>query len=71
MRVTQPDLSRRGAVLHGSGALLALLGVGASAEEGAYPSRPIRLVPFGTTGGPIDIIARSYGDASSSASANR
>jgi len=60
---SQPHLSRRDALRHGPGAFLALLGVGALADEGAYPSRPIRLVPFGTAGGPIDNIARSYGEA--------
>ena len=32
------------------------------AQEGAYPAKPIRIVPFGTAGGPIDIIARLYGE---------
>ena len=27
-----------------------------------YPDRPIRIVPFGAAGGPIDIITRLYGD---------
>jgi tripartite-type tricarboxylate transporter receptor subunit TctC len=63
MRTTLPLVSRRGALLCGSGALLAWLGVDAIAQEGAYPTRPIRLVPFGTAGGPIDNIARSYAEA--------
>jgi tripartite-type tricarboxylate transporter receptor subunit TctC len=32
------------------------------AQDNAYPARPIRIVPFGTAGGPIDIIARLYGE---------
>jgi tripartite-type tricarboxylate transporter receptor subunit TctC len=34
----------------------------ATAQEAPWPNRPIRLVPFGTAGGPIDIIARLYGE---------
>lgn len=34
----------------------------AVAQEAPFPSRPIRVVPFGTAGGPIDIIARLYGE---------
>jgi tripartite-type tricarboxylate transporter receptor subunit TctC len=30
--------------------------------QGTFPSRPIRIVPFGTAGGPIDALARVYGD---------
>jgi tripartite-type tricarboxylate transporter receptor subunit TctC len=29
---------------------------------GSFPSRPIRIVPFGTAGGPIDTLARVYAD---------
>src|SRR5439155_22932703 len=32
------------------------------ARAPAFPSRPIRIVPFGTAGGPIDTLARLYGD---------
>ena len=28
----------------------------------AFPSKPIRIVPFGTGGGPIDTLARAYGE---------
>jgi tripartite-type tricarboxylate transporter receptor subunit TctC len=31
-------------------------------EAGAFPSRVIRIVPFGTAGGPIDTLARAYAD---------
>jgi tripartite-type tricarboxylate transporter receptor subunit TctC len=27
-----------------------------------FPSRPVRIIPFGTAGGPIDTLARVYGD---------
>jgi tripartite-type tricarboxylate transporter receptor subunit TctC len=30
--------------------------------EGSFPSRPIRIVPFGTAGGPIDGLARAYAE---------
>ena len=32
------------------------------AQSSSFPSRPIRVVPFGTAGGPIDALARAYGD---------
>lgn len=28
----------------------------------AFPSRPVRIVPFGTAGGPIDALARAFGE---------
>ncbi len=31
-------------------------------QAAAFPSRPIRIVPFGTAGGPIDTLARVYGE---------
>jgi len=34
----------------------------ASAQTEAYPGRAVRIVPFGTAGGPIDTIARLYGE---------
>ncbi|MFY9511583.1 MAG: tripartite tricarboxylate transporter substrate binding protein [Rubrivivax sp.] len=40
----------------------ALHGLPAQAQDGAYPNKAIRLVPFGTAGGPIDNIARIYGE---------
>lgn len=30
--------------------------------QAAFPGKPIRIVPFGTGGGPIDTLARVYGD---------
>jgi tripartite-type tricarboxylate transporter receptor subunit TctC len=32
------------------------------AQPAAFPSKVIRIVPFGTAGGPIDVIARIYGE---------
>ncbi len=42
-----------------------LLGLSATelwAQVPAFPSKPIRMVPFGTAGGPIDALARAYGE---------
>ncbi|NPC58314.1 hypothetical protein HNE04_22125 [Caenimonas sp. S4] len=46
-----------------------LLTLGAAAMAAAlpvraesFPSRPVRVIPFGTRGGPIDTIARIYGE---------
>lgn len=45
------------------GALAALAGAPACAQTGAtFPARPIRIVPFGTAGGPIDALARAYAE---------
>ena len=33
-----------------------------STQSSDFPSRPIRLVPFGAAGGPIDAIARAFGE---------
>lgn len=45
-------------------AALATLGLGPlQAQQAApFPSKPIRIVPFGTAGGPIDTLARAFGD---------
>jgi tripartite-type tricarboxylate transporter receptor subunit TctC len=32
------------------------------AQTAGFPNRPVRIVPFGTAGGPIDTLARVYGD---------
>ena len=46
-----------------------LLALGAGLVAGAlparaqsFPSRPVRIIPFGTAGGPIDTVARIYGE---------
>jgi tripartite-type tricarboxylate transporter receptor subunit TctC len=50
-------------MLQFAGALALPLGAGpVRADPAPYPSRPIRAVPFGTGGGPIDGITRIYGD---------
>lgn len=36
--------------------------VWAQSASAGFPSRPIRIVPFGTAGGPIDALARAYGE---------
>lgn len=45
-------------------AALAALGAGPlQAQQAApFPSKPIRIVPFGTAGGPIDTLARAFGE---------
>lgn len=52
-------LSRRGALCT-LGA--ALMGVTLPAGADNFPSRPIRIVPFGAAGGPIDTLARIYAE---------
>ena len=58
--MTSPVLSRRCTLR----AIVALaLGAAASAAcAQTFPGRPIKIVPFGTAGGPIDAIARIYGE---------
>jgi tripartite-type tricarboxylate transporter receptor subunit TctC len=51
-------LSRR----HCLGLALGLAAVPALHAQPAFPARPLRIVPFGTPGGPIDILARAYGE---------
>lgn len=55
---------RRRALVALGAAALALPGgtAWAQANANAFPSRVIRIVPFGTAGGPIDAIARVYAD---------
>ena len=44
------------------GGIAALAAAALPARAQAFPSRPIRIVPFGTAGGPIDTLARVYAD---------
>jgi tripartite-type tricarboxylate transporter receptor subunit TctC len=41
---------------------MGLLAARARAQATDYPSKPIRIVPFGTAGGPIDTLGRIYGE---------
>jgi tripartite-type tricarboxylate transporter receptor subunit TctC len=56
------DAGRRRVLALGAGAGLALLGTSSPAIGETFPSRPIHIVPFGTGGGPIDALARIYGE---------
>jgi tripartite-type tricarboxylate transporter receptor subunit TctC len=54
-----------GAAAAGLAALgLSVAGLPARAQQPAsdFPNRPLRIIPFGTTGGPMDGIARIYGE---------
>jgi len=44
------------------GAIAALAAAALPARAQGFPSRPIRIVPFGTAGGPIDALARVYAE---------
>jgi tripartite-type tricarboxylate transporter receptor subunit TctC len=45
-----------------AGTLLPSVAAFAQQPPAAFPARPVRIVPFGTAGGPIDTLARIYGD---------
>src|SRR5688500_12983921 len=62
MQVALPFIGRR-AALGRVGGLLLVLGAGRVWADDSFPNKPIRIVPFGTAGGPIDSIARVYGEA--------
>ncbi|TFZ06937.1 tripartite tricarboxylate transporter substrate binding protein [Ramlibacter henchirensis] len=55
------QLSRR-QWMAAAGAGLAAWSLPGLAQSPPFPSRPVRIVPFGTAGGPIDTLARVYGD---------
>jgi tripartite-type tricarboxylate transporter receptor subunit TctC len=58
-------LARRRACVAGLAAFaLAAATLGASAQQAApaFPGKIIRIIPFGTAGGPIDVIARLFAD---------
>lgn len=44
------------------GMLGLLPALGTARAQGAFPSRTLRIVPFGTAGGPIDALARAYAE---------
>ncbi|HEY7240887.1 MAG TPA: tripartite tricarboxylate transporter substrate-binding protein, partial [Burkholderiales bacterium] len=48
------------AILLALAATLLCMSGGAAAQ--AFPGKPVRIVPFGTAGGPVDIIARLYAE---------
>lgn len=48
--------------LLGSLPLLTQLPAAWAQTANAFPARPVRMVPFGTAGGPIDALARAYGE---------
>jgi tripartite-type tricarboxylate transporter receptor subunit TctC len=54
-------MTTRRELLGGAAALLAAAALPGHAQA-PFPSRPIRIVPFGTAGGPIDTLARVYAD---------
>lgn len=54
-------MKTRREVLAGAAAALAAAALPAAAQA-PFPTRPIRIVPFGTAGGPIDTLARVYAD---------
>jgi tripartite-type tricarboxylate transporter receptor subunit TctC len=60
-RTQETSMTTRREVLAGAAATLATAVLPAAAQA-PFPSRPIRIVPFGTAGGPIDTLARVYGD---------
>ncbi len=62
MRIAVHVIDRR-AVLRRLGAASLVLGQRVAWADDSVPNKPIRVVPFGTAGGPIDAIARSYGEA--------
>ena len=62
MRLLVPLIGRRTALWRLGGVAVGLSAGNAWADD-SYPNKPIRLVPFGTAGGPIDAIARVYGEA--------
>ncbi len=57
-------LSRRSFTTHfvGLAAATATLPLAAQTAAAPFPNRVIRIVPFGTAGGPIDVLARVYGE---------
>jgi tripartite-type tricarboxylate transporter receptor subunit TctC len=59
-RTPGDKMIRRREILAGTAAALSTAALPAFAQ--AFPSRPIRIVPFGTAGGPIDTLARVYAD---------
>jgi tripartite-type tricarboxylate transporter receptor subunit TctC len=57
----EPMRHDRRQIITAAGAALAALALPSRAQQ-PFPNRPVRIVPFGTGGGPIDTLARVYGD---------
>jgi len=59
-----PTAMRRRTLLAGlaASALASQAVVAFAQQKGAIPERSIRIIPFGTGGGPIDVIARTYAE---------
>ena len=58
-----PFLARRRACLAGAAGLaLGAIAPSMALAQSSFPTKVIRIVPFGTAGGPIDVIARVYGE---------
>jgi tripartite-type tricarboxylate transporter receptor subunit TctC len=56
------DADRRRVLALGAGAGFVAFGAWPSAIAQAFADHPVRIVPFGTGGGPIDALARIYGE---------
>jgi tripartite-type tricarboxylate transporter receptor subunit TctC len=59
---TNVQQSRRNFATVLGGSLIGLASGPLRAQAPAFPNKAIRIVPFGTAGGPIDVIARVYGE---------
>lgn len=53
---------RLGAFCVGAAAVASLLCGAGNAAAQAFPAKPVRIVPFGTAGGPVDVMARLYAE---------
>ena len=56
------SLRRRDLLVAGTATAAGAWGSPGARAQNAFPSRSIRIVPFGTAGGPIDTLARVYGE---------
>lgn len=56
------ELPTRRAAIKSLVGIAAAVAAQAEAQALAFPERAVRIVPFGSAGGPIDVIARAYAD---------